>query len=183
MRNFVTYRLVGTVLLMFLACAAVFLAANGCIGVQRFRLEEDLRSSRHIPDNWTVTGDVTDKAAVYLFYPPEQNTYGVSVYINSPGPSFGYFFRGSYSVADIHGTIQGLSNEVDVIPLEGTGLFAYVSMNLAGIERIESNGSVNMEQISLDSQAPFALLLPQSADSLTFFNENECPVEIRRHPL
>ena len=72
MRNFVTYRLVGTVLLMFLACAAVFLAANG---------------------------------------------------------------------------------------------------------------SGNMEQISLDSQAPFALLLPQSADSLTFFNENECPVEIRCHPL
>lgn len=183
MRNFVTYRLAGTVLLMFLACAAVFLAANGCIGVPRFRLEEDLRSSQHIPDNWTVTGDVTDKAAVYLFYPPEQNTYGVSVYINRPGPSFSYFFRGSYSVADIHGTIQGLSNEVDVIPLEVTGLFAYVSMNLAGIERIESNDSVNMEQISLDSQAPFALLLPQSADSLTFFNENECPVEIRCHPL
>ena len=86
-------------------------------------------------------------------------------------------------MADIHGTIQGLSNEVDVIPLEVTGLFAYVFMNLAGIERIESNGSVNMEQISLDSQAPFALLLPQSADSLTFFNENECPVEIRCHPL
>lgn len=64
MRNFVTYRLVGTVLLMFLACAAVFLAANGCIGVPRFRLEEDLRSSRYIPDNWTVTGDVTFESTV-----------------------------------------------------------------------------------------------------------------------
>ena len=98
-------RLTGMILLAAAACGAVFLAWNGAFGVPASRLEQDLRSSQHIPDSWTVVGDVTEEAAVFLFYPPERNSYGVTLYRNEPGLSFGYFFRGSHPVAGIHGVL------------------------------------------------------------------------------
>ena len=53
-----------------------FLLLTGGVGVPRSRLEEDLRTSQNIPDDWTVTSSVSDSDAVFLYYPPAQNRYG-----------------------------------------------------------------------------------------------------------
>lgn len=170
-------RLTGMILLAAAACGAVFLAWNGAFGVPASRLEQDLRSSQHIPDSWTVVGDVTEEAAVFLFYPPERNSYGVTLYRNEPGLSFGYFFRGSHTVAGIHGTTEELPAEVEGIPLEGTGLTAYVSMNTAGIRRLKQNDGNTVEIHLLDGQSPFVLLLPQGPDTVTFYDGDGAVVE------
>lgn len=176
MKSKCTSHLAGIILLAVVACGAVFLVCKGAIGVPKSRLEQDLRSSQHIPDNWTVVGDVTEQAAVFLFYPPEQTTYGVTVYRNEPGLSFGYFFRGSHTVAGIHGTTEDFPVEVEKIPLDGTDLIAYVSLNIAGIQRVEQNDGNTVEVLSLNGQAPFVLLL-QNAGEVTFYDGNETVVE------
>lgn len=114
MKKRFSLRMAG-VFLLFAVCIVFLLWASGRIGVPRFRLEQDLRSSQHIPDSWIVVGDVTEEAAVYLFYPPGRNTYGVTVYRNEPGLSFGYFFRGSHTVAGMHGTTEELPAKVERI--------------------------------------------------------------------
>lgn len=169
----------AVVLLLVAVGTVVLLWMSGRVGVPAFRLEQDLRSSQHIPENWTVVGTVTEEAAVYLFYPPEQNAYGITVYQNSPGLSFGYFFRGSHTVAGIQGTAETLPAAVEEIPLDGTGLIAYISLNSIGIQRMEQNDGTTVESTPLDSNAPFVLLLPQSAGDTTFYDKNGVLVETR----
>lgn len=177
MKELLFPRIAGIFLLVAVAATAL-LWAGGRFGVPKSRLEQDLRSSQHIPDNWTVVGDVTADAAVFLFYPPEQNTYGVTVYRNEPGLSFGYFFRGSHTVAGVQGTTDELPAEVEKIPLPGTGLTAYVSMNTAGVERLEQNDGNTVESHPLDDHAPFVLLL-HNAGEVTFYDGDGTIVETR----
>lgn len=177
MKDRCTSRLIGGILLTAIVCGAFFLACNGVIGVPEFRLEQDLRTSQQIPDSWTVLGDRTAQAAVFLFYPPDQTTYGVTVYRNEPGLSFGYFFRGSHMVAGVHGSTEEISAEIEEIPLDGTGLIAYVSLNAAGIQRMEQNDGNTVETHLLDGQSPFVFLLPQSAGEVTFYDGDGTVVE------
>lgn len=181
MKKYLFPRLAG-VFLLAAAGVIALLWCGGRIGVPAFRLEQDLRTSQHIPDNWTVVGDVTGEAAVYLFCPPERNTYGVTLYRNEPGLSFGYLFRGSHSVAGLQGTTEELPAAVEKIPLDGTGLIAYVSPNTAGIQRMECNNGNTVETYQLDDQAPFVLLL-QDAGEVTFYDSHGTPVETRSRTI
>lgn len=178
------YRCPHLAVVFLLATAGIvaLLWSSGRIGVPAFRLEQDLRTSQHIPDDWTVVGDVTGEAAVYLFCPPERNTYGVTLYRNEPGLSFGYLFRGSHSVAGLQGTADELPAAVERIPLDGTGLIAYVSPNTAGIQRMECNDGNTVETYPLDDQAPFVLLL-QDAGEVTFYDSHGTLVEIRTRTI
>ena len=80
-------------------------------------------------------------------------------------------------MAGIHGATEELPAEVEGIPLEETGLTAYVSMNTAGIRRLEQNDGNTVEIHSLDWQSPFVLLLPQGPDTVTFYDGDGAVVE------
>ena len=79
-----------------LACVLFvgFLYANNDIGVASSNLEADIRSSQKIKDDWTVDGSVSNTMAAYVSYPQNMSDHTFSVYVNRPGLSFGYFFRG-----------------------------------------------------------------------------------------
>ena len=64
------------------------------IGVTSSKLEADIRSSQKIKDDWTVDGSVSSTMAAYISYPQDLSDHSFSVYVNRPGLSFGYFFRG-----------------------------------------------------------------------------------------
>lgn len=137
-----TLKLLPLIFIALLLFVGGFLLLTGGVGVPRSRLEEDLRTSQNIPDDWTVTSSVSDSAAVFLYYPPAQNRYGWSIYINHPGLSFGYFFRGSLVAAGIHDNKEELPAAVKQIPIGDSGEIAYISLNLTGIVRAEiDNGA------------------------------------------
>ena len=88
-------KLTKMILGVLLACIvfAGFLWLNNDIGVQKSRLEADIRSSQKIKPDWTVDGTVSDTVAAFISYPGDRTDHTFSVYVNRPGLSFGYFFR------------------------------------------------------------------------------------------
>ena len=76
-------------------------AVNNDIGVASTNLEADIRSSQKIKDDWTVEGSVSDTMAAYISYPQDMSDHTFSVYVNRPGFSFGYFFRGGGSLSGV----------------------------------------------------------------------------------
>ena len=173
-----TLKLLPLIFIALLLFVGGFLLLTGGVGVPRSRLEEDLRTSQNIPDDWTVTSSVSDSAAVFLYYPPAQNRYGWSIYINHPGLSFGHFFRGSLVAAGIHDNKEELPAAVEQIPIGDSGEIAYVSLNLTGIVRAEIDNGADTQTITLDESKPFAILVPPDAGFVTFYDKEENPAEI-----
>ena len=71
------------------------------IGTSAANLESDIRNLQKIPEDWIVEGDVSDTMAAYISYPQDRSDHTFSVYVNRPGLSFGYFFRGGGSLSGV----------------------------------------------------------------------------------
>ena len=82
-----------------------FLYANNNIGMTSTNLETDIRSSQKIKDDWTLDGSVSNTMAAYISYSQDMSDHTFSVYVNRPGLSFGYFFRGG-------GTLSGFKEKL-----------------------------------------------------------------------
>lgn len=143
---------------------------NHDIGVPKSRLEEDIRSSQHIDNTWTVTGEASEEIAAYVSYPEDRSDHTFSIYVNYPGLSFGYFFRAG-------GSFSGLHTSIVSYTVSGTNQRAFISMNEQHAARLKINGG-NVEQvIELDSNKPFALVLPQNMDVVAFYDTEGNVVE------
>ena len=107
-----------------LACIlfVCFLYTNNEIGVTSSKLEADIRSSQKIKDDWTVDGSVSSTMAAYISYPQDLSDHSFSVYVNRPGLSFGYFFRGG-------GNLSGVQRGIAEYTVEGYNERAFISMN------------------------------------------------------
>ena len=90
---------IGVVLVCILFVC--FLYTNNEIGVTSSKLEADIRSSQKIKDDWTVDGSVSSTMAAYISYPQDLSDHSFSVYVNRPGLSFGYFFRGGGNLSGV----------------------------------------------------------------------------------
>ena len=90
-----------------------FLYANNNIGMTSTDLEADIRSSQKIKDDWTLDGSVSNTMAAYISYPQDMNDHIFSVYVNRPGLSFGYFFRGGGTLSGIQRGIVEFTVEDD----------------------------------------------------------------------
>lgn len=93
----------GIIVGILLACAAFLglLYLNQDIGVRRSKLEDDIRMSQKIREDWAVEGVASDTVAAYISYPQDRSDHMFSVYVNRPGLSFGYFFRGGGSLSGV----------------------------------------------------------------------------------
>ena len=107
-----------------LACIlfVCFLYTNNEIGVTSSKLEADIRSSQKIKDDWAVDGSVSSTMAAYISYPQDLSDHSFSVYVNRPGLSFGYFFRGG-------GNLSGVQRGIAEYTVEGYNERAFISMN------------------------------------------------------
>ena len=92
--------LISCVLLIRCIVFVGLLYLNHDIGVPNSRLEADIRSGQHISPDWTVEGTASNTMAAFISYPDDMTHYVSSVYVNRPGLSFGYFFRGSLAGSD-----------------------------------------------------------------------------------
>ena len=118
---------------VILACVLVFgfLYANNDIGKTANSLEADIRQSQKILDDWIVDGSISDTMAAFISYPQDKTDHTFSVYVNRPGLSFGYFFRGG-------GDIVEVDDYIAEFVVEGNNERAFISMNLP--KKIHQNG-------------------------------------------
>ena len=161
-----------------LACALFlgFLYANNDIGKAANSLEADIRLSQQISDDWTVDGSISDTMAAFISYPKDKTDHTFSVYVNRPGLSFGYFFRGG-------GDIVEVDDYIAEFVVEGYNERAFISINTQNIDRLEIDDGDRVRVIDIDNNKPFAIVLPLNAGNICFYDVNGNAVEYLRHPL
>ena len=153
-----------------------FLYANSDIGITANRLESDIRSSQKILDDWAVDGNVSDSVAAYISYPQDKSDHTFSVYVNRPDVSFGYFFRGGGSISQIEEYIAEFT-------IEGFNERAFISMNAQNINCLEIDDGIDVRQIEIDSNKPFAIVLPINTVSICFYDINGNIVDYHNQKL
>lgn len=153
-----------------------FLYVNNDIGVASTNLEADIRSSQKIKDDWTVEGSVSDTMAAYISYPQNMSDHTFSVYVNRPGLSFGYFFRGG-------GSLSGADKGIAEYTVEGYKERVFISMNQQRVAQLEIDDGNSIQVIAIDSNKPFAIVLPINAGIVTFYDVNGNTVEYWNNPL
>nr|WP_252210343.1 MULTISPECIES: hypothetical protein [Clostridia] len=161
-----------------LACIlfVCFLYTNNEIGVTSSKLEADIRSSQKIKDDWTVDGSVSSTMAAYISYPQDLSDHSFSVYVNRPGLSFGYFFRGG-------GNLSGVQRGIAEYTVEGYNERAFISMNQQQVTQLEIDDGNTIQVLDIDSNKPFAIVLPISAGTITFYDVNGNTVEYWNNSL
>ena len=161
-----------------LACALFFgfLYGNNDIGKTANSLENDIRSSQKISDDWIVDGSLSDAMAAFISYPQDKTDHTYSVYVNRPGLSFGYFFRGG-------GDIVQVKDYIAEFVIEGYNERAFISMNTQNVARLEIDEGNNIRVVDIDSDNPFAIVLPLNAGSICFYDTNGNVVEYLRRQL
>ncbi len=153
-----------------------FLYANNDIGMTSTNLETDIRSSQKIKDDWTLDGSVSNTMAAYISYSQDMSDHTFSVYVNRPGLSFGYFFRGG-------GTLSGIQRGIVEFTVEGYNERAFISMNQQQVQQLEIDDGNTIQVVDIDSNKPFAIVLPINAGNITFYDVNRNTVEYWNNPL
>ena len=170
---------IGKIVLAVVLLCVVFvgiLFGNNCFGIRGAKLETDIRASQKIQDDWTVDGIVSDSVAAFISYPQDKSDHTYSVYVNRPGFSFGYFFRGG-------GDIVAVEDFISEFTIEGYNERAFISMNTQRVNRLEVDDGNKVQVIELDSEHPFAIVLPINAGNITFYNIDGNVVEWSNNPL
>ena len=161
-------KILGIIVSVILLVFVLFIGSlyiNNDIGVSANNLEADIRSSQKIKDDWTVDGSISDTMAAFISYPQDKSDHTFSIYVNRAGLSLGYFFRSGGDIVEVEKSIAEYT-------IEGYGERAFISMNEQKVASLEINDGSGVEKIKLDSNKPFAIILPINAGSITFFNEN-----------
>ena len=153
-----------------------FLWFNNDIGVSKNSIEKDARGSSKIEDDWQVAKDTSDTLSAMVFYPEDRLDHSFQIYVNRPGLSFGYFFRGG-------GDIVEVENYIAEFTVEGYNDRAFVSTNTQKVARMEIDDGNAIEKINIDSSKPFAYVLPKNIGNITFFDINNNVVDTMSHPL
>lgn len=164
------------IVLLVSALFVVFLFANNDIGVTSNNLEADIRSSQKIIDDWTVDGNIADTMAAFISYPQDKTDHTFSVYVNRPGLSFGYFFRGGGDIVQVEEFIAEFT-------VEGFDERAFISMNTQNVERLEIDDGNDIRAIEIDSNKPFVIVLPLNAGTINFYDVNGNIVEYHTQPI
>lgn len=167
-----------TVIGILLACSLFvgFLYVSSDIGIASGNLETDIRSSQKIKEDWAIDGSVSDTMAAYISYPQDMSDHTFSVYVNRPGLSFGYFFRGG-------GTLSGIQRGIVEFTVEGYNERAFISMNQQQVQQLEIDDGNTIQVVDIDRNKPFAIVLPINAGNITFYDVNRNTVEYWNNPL
>ena len=153
-----------------------FLYISSDIGIASGNLETDIRSSQKIKEDWAIDGSVSDTMAAYISYPQDLSDHSFSVYVNRPGLSFGYFFRGG-------GNLSGVQRGIAEYTVEGYNERAFISMNQQQVTQLEIDDGNTIQVLDIDSNKPFAIVLPINAGTITFYDVNGNTVEYWNNSL
>lgn len=163
------------VILVLCALFMVILYFNNSFGVQKSKLEADIRSSQNIQADWIVDGDITNSMAAYISYPTDKTDHKFSVYVNRSGLSFGYFFVGGGSYSQIDSGIASYS-------VDGYEEKVFVSMNKQKVSSAQITDDNTVETVEIDSAEPFVIVLPNE-ENIIFYDIDGNPVDYEECPI
>ena len=167
---------IAALILLVIVVFVGFLYFRNDIGVPKSKLESNVRTSQKINNDWLVQKDISDSMAAFISYPEDKSDHTFSVYVNRPGLSFGYFFRGG-------GDIAVTEKYIAEFTVEGYGERAFISMNEQAVERLEIDDGNSLNVVVIDSGKPFAIILPLNAGYITFYDRNGNIVETHKEAL
>jgi hypothetical protein len=167
-------------LFAFLLAALVVLSllyAAGMIGVPRCRIEKKARAV--VPPAWQAARGDGENLCALLFYSPDRSDcsdYSFNIYADRPGFSWGFFSRWMGSDSSIQTGIT------EYCPKEWPERI-FLSMNLPGACRLEIDDGEKTRIIELDSNQPFALVLPSNGGTVTIYDKNGQSLEWSRREI
>ena len=163
---------------LFLICALFvgFLYINHDIGIRKTMIESDIRASQKIQEDWLINGVISEDMAAFISFSEDKTDHTYSVYINRPGLSFGYFFRGG-------GDIVAVDKYISEFTIDGCDERAFISMNAQKVDRLEIDDGNDIQIIDIHSESPFALVLSVNSGSITFYDKDNNVVKFATHPL
>ena len=144
--------LIGMVLIVLLAFLIIWQA--GIFGVSKGRLEQDARERQHVAN-----------ICAMLFYDEDKGEYAYSIYLTRDGLSYGYFYRQGGTDAYMEEGVKGLV-------FENKGI-ALLSLNEDKVCKIVVDNSVEKKTIQVDSNEPFAIVLPIDCSAITMYDAQE----------
>ena len=166
---------IALVLLLVGGVTVGVLYANRDIGIPTDQLEQAIRESQDIPDDWTVQTSAGDTTAAGIEYAPDYSDYVFALYIDRDTHRFfttGWFFT-------MGGSLFEISDFVAAFTVNDRPETAYISMNAEKIDRAVIDSGTETRTIELDSTQPFALVLPRNRGSVTFYGADGQPAEVR----
>lgn len=155
--------LIGLVLIILLAFLIIWQA--GIFGVSRDRLEQDARERQNIAGSWEMVQDVNDDVCAMLFYDGARENYTYSIYLTKEGLSYGYFFRQG-------GTDAYMEEGVKGVVFENKGI-ALLSLNEDKVCKIVVDSNADQKTIQVDSEEPFAVVLPIDCGAITMYDAQD----------
>ena len=170
------HRYVGVALLCVVIIGVAFIGflyLNNNIGISKSEIESDIRTSQKISAEWATEGMVSDTVAAFISYPQDKSDHTFSVYVTHPRLSFGYFFRDGDTIAIIDESIAEFT-------FEGFDERAFISMNTQNVERLEMVYRDEIQTININSEKPFAIVLPVNVESVTFYDTQGNIVEFEK---
>ena len=168
-------------LILCISLILIFGVFFGCyyltnyIGVQRSKLEADIRLQQKIEPDWTVVGNASDMIAAFISYPDDMSHHTFSVYIKRERPYLGYFFRAGGNLWEQRGITE--------FEMDGYNERAFLSTNKWQVERLEIDNCNSIKVIDIDSDKPFAIVLPVNAGVITFYDVDGNTVKLVKHLL
>ena len=159
---------IALVLLLVCGVTVGVLYVNRDIGIPTDQLEQAMRESQDIPDDWTVQTSAGDTTAAGIAYAPDHSDYVFALYIDRDTHRF--FTTGWFLT--IGGSLFEISDFVAAFTVYDRPETAYISMNVI-------DSGTETRTIELDSTQPFALVLPRNSGSVTFYGADGQPAEVR----
>lgn len=167
---------IAAILAAVVLAVVVFMFVNHDIGLPKSKLEGDLRKSQKIAEEWNTVGVASDHMAAYLSYPDNKDDHVFSIYVNRPGLSFGYFFRGG-------GTLSPVEQGIQEVHLEDGKEHAFLSMNQVNVARIVIEHQYGVRSVEWKAGEPFVLVLPTNGNTVTFYAADGTVVEPVEAPI
>lgn len=166
------------IIIVALSCFVSYrvLKRNNIIGTHSSKLISQVYSL-HKTQDWKTEGEISDTMAAFVSYSADRSEHAFSIYLNHPGFSFGYFYCQGGSVYEID---QG------IVEYTSEGYYdesAFISMNKQKVDRLEINDGTSVQMIDIDSDKPFALVLPTNSGRITFYDENGNKMNVVKQSL
>ncbi len=154
-----------------LIAAIIFLPPFLKNGVSMEGIESEARASQKIPYDWHLAKQTTESMSAMIFYSDSLDDYTYSIYVRKQRRHFsGYFFKAGGSASEIE---QGVAE----FRFDGYGERAYISMNTQKVDRIEFDNGRSTQTIDVDSEKPFAVIVPANAGYVGIYDVNGNVVE------
>ena len=107
-----------------------------------------------------------------ISYPQDRSDHTFSVYVNRPGLSFGYFFRGG-------GSLSGVERGIAEFTVDGYNERAFISMNQPKAARLEIDDAIRFKSSILTAISRLRSSYPQCW-RYPFYDGNGNPEIIKR---